>query len=68
MADPEKPPQAAIDTAVVEDMLRQQAEAMQALFAPFLPTSTTPPPDPTDMQHWAMSAAKLQKKIGRAHV
>ena len=61
MADPEKPPQAAIDTAVVEDMLRQQAEAMQALFAPFLPTSTTPPPDPTDMQHWAMSAAKLQK-------
>lgn len=61
MAEPETTPPAPLDTAVVEDLLRQQSEAMQALFAPFLPTSSTPPPDPTDMQHWAMSAAKLQK-------
>ncbi len=61
MAESAMPPLTPTDTAVVEDLLRQQGEAMQALFAPFLPTSTTPAPDPTDMQHWAMSAAKLQK-------
>jgi len=61
MADPAMPPHTPNDTAVVEDLMRQQGEAMQALFAPFLPTSSTPAPDPTDMQHWAMSAAKLQK-------
>jgi polyhydroxyalkanoate synthase subunit PhaC len=61
MAESETTPNAPLDTTVVEDLLRQQGEAMQALFAPFLPTSTTPAPDPTDMQHWAMSAAKLQK-------
>ena len=49
------------DSAVIEDLMRQQGEAMQALFAPFLPTTSTPPPDPADLQHWAMSAAKLQK-------
>ncbi len=61
MAEPEEPQNAPIDSAVVEDLMRQQGEALQALFAPFLPTSSTPAPDPTDMQHWAMSAAKLQK-------
>ncbi len=64
MADPAKPtqtPDGPMDPAVIEDLLRQQGEAMQALFAPFLPTASTPPPDPTDLQHWPMSAAKLQK-------
>jgi len=61
MPEPENPALAAIDTSVVEDLLRQQGEAMHALFAPFLPTTSTPPPEATDMQHWAMSAAKLQK-------
>jgi polyhydroxyalkanoate synthase len=61
MAEPDTTPPAPLDTAVVEDLLRQQGEAMRVLFSPFLPTSSTPPPDPTDMQHWAMSAAKLQK-------
>ena len=49
------------DTAVVEDLFRQQGQALQALFAPFMPTQHTPAPDPADLQHWAMSAAKLQK-------
>ncbi|WP_408589042.1 PHA/PHB synthase family protein [Novosphingobium sp.] len=47
--------------AVVEDLFRQQGEALRALFAPLMPTAETPAPDPTDLQHWAMSAAKLQK-------
>ncbi|EGD57694.1 Poly(R)-hydroxyalkanoic acid synthase, class I [Novosphingobium nitrogenifigens DSM 19370] len=46
---------------VLEDLVRKQGEAFQALFSPFLPTAQTPPPDPADIQHWAMSAAKLQK-------
>ncbi|MGK4455844.1 hypothetical protein, partial [Klebsiella pneumoniae] len=41
--------------------VRKQGEALQALFTPFLPTAESPPPDPADLQHWAMSAAKLQK-------
>jgi polyhydroxyalkanoate synthase len=49
------------DALVFEDMFRKQGEALQALFAPFQPTTETPPPDPADIQHWAMSAAKLQK-------
>ncbi|MDF8331942.1 PHA/PHB synthase family protein [Novosphingobium cyanobacteriorum] len=49
------------DMTVVEDLFRKQGEAMQAMFSAFLPTAETPPPDPTDIQHWAMSAAKLQK-------
>eukprot|EP01037_Dinobryon_pediforme_P010530 gene10530-10598_t len=48
-------------TAVFEDLLRQQGEALQAMFTPFLPTAQSTPPDPADLQHWAMSAAKLQK-------
>lgn len=46
---------------VVEDLLRQQAEAVQALMTPFLPTAESTLPEPADMQDWAMSAAKLQK-------
>lgn len=61
MADPDLPQDQPMDTVVVEDMLRQQGEAMQALFAPFLPTTNVSTSDPTDFQHWAMSAAKLQK-------
>ncbi|RQW43309.1 alpha/beta fold hydrolase [Novosphingobium sp. LASN5T] len=49
------------DAAVIEDLFRQQGEAVQALFAPFLPTAGARVPDPMDLQHWAMSAAKLQK-------
>jgi polyhydroxyalkanoate synthase len=49
------------DAAVIEDLFRQQGEAVQALFAPFLPTADARVPDPMDLQHWAMSAAKLQK-------
>jgi len=60
-ATPTETPERPMDGAVIEDLMRQQGEAMQALFAPFLPTSSTPAPDPADMQHWAMSAAKLQK-------
>jgi polyhydroxyalkanoate synthase len=64
MTDPATPPdmpESPLDTAVIEDFMRQQGEAMQAMFAPFLPTAATPTPGPADMQHWAMSAAKLQK-------
>ena len=46
---------------VIEDLMRQQAEAMQALFTPFLPTAQSSLPEPAQMQDWAMSAAKLQK-------
>lgn len=52
---------AVIDASVLEDLVRKQGEALQALFTPFLPTAESPPPDPADLQHWAMSAAKLQK-------
>ncbi|WP_062783614.1 PHA/PHB synthase family protein [Novosphingobium capsulatum] len=51
----------ATDNAVFEDLFRLQAEAMQALAAPFLPTAHAKAPDPGDFQHWAMSGAKLQK-------
>lgn len=51
--------------AVIEDIVRQQGEAMQALFAPFMPDvlagTGAAMPDPADLQHWSMSAAKLQK-------
>jgi intracellular septation protein A len=54
-------PPANDDAAVIEDLMRQQGAALQALFAPFMPTVHSTPPEPADLQHWAMSAAKLQK-------
>ncbi len=54
-------PPAIDQTHVIEDLVRQQGEALQALFTPFMPTVQSTPPDPADLQHWAMSAAKLQK-------
>jgi polyhydroxyalkanoate synthase subunit PhaC len=54
-------PPAIDETVVIEDLMRKQAEALHALFTPFMPTAESTPPDPADMQHWAMSAAKLQK-------
>lgn len=54
-------PPAGTDAAVIEDLVRKQGEALQALFTPFMPTTQASPPDPADVQHWAMSAAKLQK-------
>lgn len=61
MADHDTSQQPVEDALVFEDMVRKQGEALQAIFAPFMPTGETPPPDPSDLQHWAMSAAKLQK-------
>lgn len=63
MPDPIHPPaaDALTDSAVVEDLFRKQGEALQAIFAAFQPTAETPAPDPTELQHWAMSVAKLQK-------
>ena len=57
------------DAMVIEDLIRQQGAALQALFAPMMTGVMTSagggmplsPPEPGDMQHWAMSAAKLQK-------
>lgn len=49
------------DSIVFEDLFRQQGEAMRALFAPLMPGADAVPADPADLQHWAMSAAKLQK-------
>ncbi|KPF92428.1 poly(R)-hydroxyalkanoic acid synthase [Novosphingobium sp. AAP83] len=50
------------DSVVFEDLFRQQGEAMRAMFAPLMPVGTeNTVPDPADIQHWAMSAAKLQK-------
>lgn len=50
------------DSVVFEDLFRQQGEAMRAMFAPLMPTGApSAVSDPADMQHWAMSAAKLQK-------
>jgi len=49
------------DPVVFEDLFRQQGEAMRAMFAPLMPGAENTVPDPADMQHWAMSAAKLQK-------
>ncbi len=50
------------DPVVFEDLFRQQGEAMRAMFAPLMPAGAeSAAPDPADMQHWAMSAAKLQK-------
>ena len=54
-------PPANDDAAVIEDLMRQQGAALQALFTPFMPTVHSTPPEPADLQHWAMSAAKLQK-------
>jgi polyhydroxyalkanoate synthase len=54
-------PAANDDAAVIEDLMRQQGAALQALFTPFMPTAHSTPPAPADLQHWAMSAAKLQK-------
>jgi polyhydroxyalkanoate synthase len=52
---------AADDPTVLEDLFRKQGEALQAAFAPFVPMPESGAMDPADMQHWAMSAAKLQK-------
>lgn len=49
------------DSVVFEDLFRQQGEAMRAMFAPLMPGAENTLPDPADLQHWAMSAAKLQK-------
>ncbi|WP_428332435.1 PHA/PHB synthase family protein [Novosphingobium sp.] len=53
------------DTVVIEDLMRQQGAALQALFAPLMTGAMAgnqvAPPEPGDLQHWAMSAAKLQK-------
>ena len=49
------------DPVVFEDLFRQQGEAMQAMFAPLMPGVESMSVDPSDLQHWAMSAAKLQK-------
>ncbi len=50
------------DSVVFEDLFRQQGEAMRAMFAPLMPMGAeNTVPDAADMQHWAMSAAKLQK-------
>lgn len=49
------------DTTVLEDLFRKQGEALQAAFAPFVPMPEAGTLDPADIQHWAMSAAKLQK-------
>lgn len=49
------------DVTVLEDIFRQQAEVIQSLYANSLPGIPAPVTDPADAQHWAMSAAKLQK-------
>ncbi|MBA4355289.1 MAG: class I poly(R)-hydroxyalkanoic acid synthase, partial [Novosphingobium sp.] len=49
------------DSVVFEDLFRQQGEAMRSMFAPLMPGGDNAVPDPADLQHWAMSAAKLQK-------
>ena len=55
------------DPPAFEDLVRQQGETMRALFAPFAPalmgggTAMTTMAEPADLQHWGMSAAKLQK-------
>lgn len=55
------------EAPVFEDLVRQQGEAMRALFAPFasalIPAGATNTmlTEPADLQHWGMSAAKLQK-------
>ena len=49
------------DSVVFEDLLRQQGEAMRAMFAPLMPGTEGLSADPAELQHWAMSAAKLQK-------
>lgn len=49
------------DSIVIEDLFRQQGEAMRAMFAPLMPGGQAMVSDPSDLQHWAMSAAKLQK-------
>lgn len=49
------------DSVVFEDLFRQQGEAMRAMFAPLVPGAESVTTDPADLQHWAMSAAKLQK-------
>lgn len=49
------------DSVVFEDLFRQQGEAMRAMFAPMVPGAEGMSADPADLQHWAMSAAKLQK-------
>ena len=55
------------DAPVFEDLVRQQGEAMRALFAPFvsglMPGGAAVPAmgEPADLQHWGMSAVKLQK-------
>ncbi len=50
-----------IDSVVFEDVFRQQGEAMRSLFTPLMPGMQGVASEPADLQHWAMSAAKLQK-------
>ncbi len=56
-----KVPDSMADTIVLEDLFRQQGEAFRAMFMPLVPGAESLPTDPADLQHWAMSAAKLQK-------
>ena len=49
------------DAAVFEDIIRQQVGAVQDLFSQAVPGMTGKVPDASDLQHWSMSAAKLQK-------
>ncbi len=57
----DKTPPANDDSAVMEDLMLMQGDTLQAMFAPFMPTHDSQALTPTDVQHWAMSAAKLQK-------
>ncbi|WP_298285159.1 class I poly(R)-hydroxyalkanoic acid synthase [Novosphingobium sp.] len=58
-------PEPMADPIVLEDLFRQQGEAFRAMFTPLMPSglggAEALPTDPADLQHWAMSAAKLQK-------
>ena len=46
---------------VLEDIFRQQLETVQSLLSQAVPGISAAASSPADMQHWAMSAAKLQK-------
>lgn len=59
---------------VIEDIFRQQVEMAQSFVSNLMPGIPAAAATPSDMQHWAMSAAKLQKmwldysaeQVGRA--
>lgn len=55
------PDRKAGDTTVFEDLARQQMEMVQGIFAQALPGTPATVPDIADLQHWSLSAAKLQK-------